>query len=656
VQQGLFIALGYQQKFSWKDVAASAVAAGFASSAKGLSTLASAVKAGEVTADVSVNFLKVSSAVLQVASVASQQLIENGKITSWTSLASSAVNGYYQSDFTSAQQTVNAANSGQAVAASALDNAKSLLTLEHSIEYVTPWVQLAETYVRNDGKLTPTDWANAAGSTLAAAVSNNLGSQSDSFGARLENAALRLSANALVAGALSRFDKSAAESYIYNSIGQEAGQFIGQSAVEGIQSLHLLPTDEQVFASVFKKRSPGTVYDPASANQTDQNGNPLAGVAPGSPAGADDHRSLSEDTNKRFNDLLEQYGGDASKIPASELAPFVQYLQTVRYNGEAPPILLASLDNSPLMGGLLDTMNEFKRDAAITTGYIAGLFQGAGDTVIGLGTLVKDALAADLYVQSFGYLGSKESYDKMVGLANAVAQFAAHPISTIGGQLKSTFQDINSKLETAIASDSFGDYFIYGAAVGHLAFNVISLVAGGAALIKGAASAISFFASRTAVGAAEVAAAGAEEAGAAANASSKPLWLQRIEAGNEFNAANRARYPYNEVYIDKPNGEGGYYRLDSYNPTTNEIVSRKFTQLSQITENTAESYINEAVTKYPPGATIADVPSSGSLAGSTLQGQVILEVPVQTAPIPQSILDAASKAKVIIRDVTGHRY
>ncbi|MEH4263481.1 hypothetical protein ACU63M_19670 [Klebsiella aerogenes] len=103
-------------------------------------------------------------------------------------------------------------------------------------------------------------------------------------------------------------------------------------------------------------------------------------------------------------------------------------------------------------------------------------------------------------------------------------------------------------------------------------------------------------------------------------------------------------------------GGSGYYRVDPYNPTTGEIVSRKFIQFSDITEATAKSYIREAVDKYPAGATIARVPSSGSLAGSQLKGSNILEVPPQSKPIPQSVLDAADKVGVTIRDINGKVY
>jgi hypothetical protein len=142
---------------------------------------------------------------------------------------------------------------------------------------------------------------------------------------------------------------------------------------------------------------------------------------------------------------------------------------------------------------------------------------------------------------------------------------------------------------------------------------------------------------------------------APASVSSEPQWLQRVRAGNAFDDAQAVNYPYNEVYIDNAAGDG-YTRLDSYNPDLGEIVSRKFTQLSDVQDSTAIGYINEIPAKYPVGATIADVPSSEGLAGSTLQGQYILEVPIQLSPVPQSVLDAANNAGVLIRDINGKIY
>ena len=85
-------------------------------------------------------------------------------------------------------------------------------------------------------------------------------------------------------------------------------------------------------------------------------------------------------------------------------------------------------------------------------------------------------------------------------------------------------------------------------------------------------------------------------------------------------------------------------------------MSRKFTQLSEIQESTAIRYINEIPAKYSAGSVVADVPSGGDLVGSTLRGKYILEIPVQTGPVPRSVLDAADKAGVLIRDNLGHTY
>ena len=87
-------------------------------------------------------------------------------------------------------------------------------------------------------------------------------------------------------------------------------------------------------------------------------------------------------------------------------------------------------------------------------------------------------------------------------------------------------------------------------------------------------------------------------------------------------AVNKARakfYLYNEVYLEAPKKainlpEGSptkhqYVRLDSYVPGK-EIVSRKYTQLSEVSEETAIRYLKELSDKYAPGSITADVPSN----------------------------------------------
>ena len=108
-----------------------------------------------------------------------------------------------------------------------------------------------------------------------------------------------------------------------------------------------------------------------------------------------------------------------------------------------------------------------------------------------------------------------------------------------------------------------------------------------------------------------------------------------------------------------------YVRLDSYDPQKGEIVSRKKTQLGEVSEETAIRYLKELKDKYAPGTIIADVPSNKtgvnreifkSNKGNILDGQMIFEVPEQKAKIWLNVLDYAKKKAIVIRDVNGKIY
>ena len=74
----------------------------------------------------------------------------------------------------------------------------------------------------------------------------------------------------------------------------------------------------------------------------------------------------------------------------------------------------------------------------------------------------------------------------------------------------------------------------------------------------------------------------------------------RREAGNAFNQIARFQYPHNEIPIRTR--AGGLVWLDSYNPVTREIVSRKFTQLAEVGYGTGLEYLQEVRGKSPQGA------------------------------------------------------
>ena len=88
-----------------------------------------------------------------------------------------------------------------------------------------------------------------------------------------------------------------------------------------------------------------------------------------------------------------------------------------------------------------------------------------------------------------------------------------------------------------------------------------------------------------------------------------------------FNKERAKVYSFNEVYLEAPKKETKvagdsparhkYVRLDSYVPNK-EIVSRKYTQLSEVSEETAIRYLKKLTDKYAPSLIIAEVSSNMS--------------------------------------------
>ena len=130
-----------------------------------------------------------------------------------------------------------------------------------------------------------------------------------------------------------------------------------------------------------------------------------------------------------------------------------------------------------------------------------------------------------------------------------------------------------------------------------------------------------------------------------------PQVKKRLEEGRAFNEENWSRYPHNEVTLESGK------RVDSYVPRS-EIVERKHTQLGSVKPETAKSYIDSLRNKYEPGQAFKDSPKNQEegLAGRTMRGRHILEVPPQDPPVPSDILRHAAARRVIIRDTNGKVY
>ena len=76
-----------------------------------------------------------------------------------------------------------------------------------------------------------------------------------------------------------------------------------------------------------------------------------------------------------------------------------------------------------------------------------------------------------------------------------------------------------------------------------------------------------------------------------------------------------------------------------------------------LSTETVENYLSELKSKYDVGRTITDSPfNSKILRGQRLKGELILEVPVQNAPVPREMIEAAASRGIVIRDIAGNVY
>ena len=111
----------------------------------------------------------------------------------------------------------------------------------------------------------------------------------------------------------------------------------------------------------------------------------------------------------------------------------------------------------------------------------------------------------------------------------------------------------------------------------------------------------------------------------------RDYWLydSPMARGNDFNrkAVSNRWYAFNEVNL--ANGK----RLDSYDNIKGEIVSRKATDLDDISLQTFETYLQEMHSKYAAGTVIRSN-KYPILDGESLQGKLILELPNSNLQIP----------------------
>jgi hypothetical protein len=283
-------------------------------------------------------------------------------------------------------------------------------------------------------------------------------------------------------------------------------------------------------------------------------------------------------------------------------------------------------------------------------GGLGGFFHDVGDFFSGAWDAIKDPAVMIYHLTPFSD-GCTEAWGD---LGHGLAYGVTHPVEF--GKALVNLDALQERgvsywlgnLAPAVAATLLSG----GAAAGVRGAEGVAAVdraAEGAAALDRAAEGASAL-DRAAAGAADL-----ERAEGLAGAST-PEWLRRLQEGNAFNRERAPFYEHSELYVDKPGGEG-YFRVDSYDTVRGEIVSRKHTQLGGVSEETALRYVRELGDKYSPGTPIADVPSTPPwLHGERLEGKLVLEVPSQTASIPDRVLYEATRLNIEIRDVDGHVY
>jgi hypothetical protein len=133
-----------------------------------------------------------------------------------------------------------------------------------------------------------------------------------------------------------------------------------------------------------------------------------------------------------------------------------------------------------------------------------------------------------------------------------------------------------------------------------------------------------------------------------------PRWIAgQLGAGRKVAARVQPGYRVSSVILDRDR------KFDAFLPER-AMVTRKFSQLGLVKPEIAIGYLAETVAQFTPGDLIVDTPYNRtnfrSLVGTKLRGEIRLEAPVQEAPIPAEVLDAADQLGVVIVDETGRVY
>lgn len=210
VQQGLMIAAGLQESFSWSQVRDQAKQGAVAGALAGMGSFATvASETGRISSSMK-TVIEVSKTATNVANKAYTQMKANdGKINNWSGLIMAAAPLAGDFGFDGAAKAV-----------------------ETYGDYASPWLSLAEKSLNGD-EISSDDYLMAVGNTLSAAI-GEIGSSEGDDPFSLQNISMRIGAQVAVAGALydNLDDKDLAKDYFANAVGQEVGALAAQQATK----------------------------------------------------------------------------------------------------------------------------------------------------------------------------------------------------------------------------------------------------------------------------------------------------------------------------------------------------------------------------------------------------------------------------------------
>ncbi|MFZ6759656.1 hypothetical protein ACO0K9_20815 [Undibacterium sp. Ji50W] len=167
-------------------------------------------------------------------------------------------------------------------------------------------------------------------------------------------------------------------------------------------------------------------------------------------------------TRKALNEinLLAEQNGGIDSIPTDQLQ---DYIAQGRINSSLIGGMVRRFNTSPgeasgfgssvaSMDTAAAVASQTEKDSTYSTVTITDspglLFQAGKWTSVGGGVIAG-------------------MFQNVVGIGKAMTLIAQHPIDFISNEVSKTFDEINTKLNAAGTSGDFGDYFLYGAAVGH---------------------------------------------------------------------------------------------------------------------------------------------------------------------------------------------